>query len=114
MHSSELNGHVAQAPTHGTDGMCLLSDALPPLRNGLKGLALCASLGADGCGSAAQDPEPVPWVRVVRDANHTVAIDSGRVSRHWDRSWQVWYRTDHAVPRLHKGKNSIAKSCKAA
>ncbi len=43
-------------------------------------------------------------MRVVRDANYTVAIDTGRVSRHWDRSWQVWYRTDHTVPRLHKGQ----------
>jgi hypothetical protein len=43
-------------------------------------------------------------VRVARDANYTVAIDTSRVSRYWDRSWQVWYRTDHSVPRLHKEK----------
>lgn len=83
---------------------CSLSDVLPPLRDGLKALALCATLGVAGCGSAAPDADPGRWVRVVRDANYTVAIDTGRVSRHWDRSWQVWYRTDHAVPRLHKGK----------
>lgn len=41
---------------------------------------------------------------MLQDANYTVAIDTGRLSRHWDRSWQVWYRTDHAVTRLHKGK----------
>jgi hypothetical protein len=67
-------------------------------------LGLSASLLAAGCGGAAPNTEPGRWVRVVRDANYTVAIDTGRVSRFWDRSWQVWYRTDHAVPRLHKDK----------
>ena len=65
--------------------------------------ALCA-LVAVGCASPATDADSGRWVRVVRDANYSVSIDTGRVSRHWDRSWQVWYRTDHAVPRLHKGK----------
>jgi hypothetical protein len=91
-------------PLAGANAICSLWDLLLPLRNGLGVLALCASFGAAGCGSATQDTEPVRWVRVVRDANHTVAIDTGRVSRHWDRSWQVWYRTEHAIPRLHKGK----------
>jgi hypothetical protein len=81
-----------------------LSLLLPLFRNGLKGLALCATVGAIGCGSAVADGESERWVRVARDANHTIAIDTGRVSRHWDRSWQVWYRTDHAAPRLYKGK----------
>ena len=47
------------------------------------------------------------WVRVVRDASYDVAIDTSRV-RHYQNAgptnplFSVWYRTDHATPRLHK------------
>jgi hypothetical protein len=73
-------------------------------RTGLTSLVLSASLSAAGCGNAAPASQSGRWVRVARDANYTVAIDTSRVSRYWDRSWQVWYRTDHSVPRLHKEK----------
>ena len=51
------------------------------------------------------------WVRVARDANYDVAIDSGRVHaahvadvrRRYD-VYDVWYRTDHATARLHEGR----------
>lgn len=64
----------------------------------------CAFLVAAACANTEPDPDAGRWVRVLQDANYIVAIDTVRVSRFWDRSWQVWYRTDHAIPRLHKGK----------
>lgn len=67
-------------------------------------LVFSALLGTAGCGTPDVGLAPARWVRVVRDPNYTIFIDTGRVSRHWDRSWQVWYRTEHAVPRLHRRK----------
>ena len=51
------------------------------------------------------------WMRVARDANYEIAIDTARISvgrMWWGRIYtvyDVWYRTDHAVPRLHKDKS---------
>jgi hypothetical protein len=51
------------------------------------------------------------WVRVTRDANHDIAIDRATVTPievawhgHWLGALEVSFRTDHALPRPHKGK----------
>jgi len=51
------------------------------------------------------------WVRVARDANHDIAIDRSRIRALRVSAWgiayeafEVWYRTDHALPRLHNDK----------
>jgi hypothetical protein len=77
------------------------------IAGGMKATAIQSILTAFlgfGCTNAGANGEPERWLRIVQDANYTIAIDTSRVSRQADRSWQVWYRTDHAVPRLHKGK----------
>ena len=73
-------------------------------------LFLSASLAAWGCASACADIEPERWVRVARDANYDVYIDSSRVRATMEGSraaallgYEVWYRTDHRVPRLQHG-----------
>jgi hypothetical protein len=45
------------------------------------------------------------WMQVARDANYTISIDTARIEVPEHRQWYVvWYRTEHAQPRLHKGK----------
>jgi hypothetical protein len=51
------------------------------------------------------------WVRVARDANYEIAIDRSAVQAlripawgRWHEGFEVSYRTDHALPRLHNGK----------
>jgi hypothetical protein len=73
-------------------------------------LCISASLVAVGWRASPHQP-PAQWVRVVRDANYDVAIDTTRVRRDIE-AWRngryltsdVWYRTDHRVPRLHNEK----------
>src|SRR5689334_20594841 len=55
---------------------------------------------------------PSNWVTVVRDANYTIAIDSSLIQHeYWWYAgtrfdiYRVWYRTDHAKPRLHDDKS---------
>ena len=51
------------------------------------------------------------WVTVVRDPNYFIAIDTARIEParapwrgRWIPVYTVWYRTDHAGPRLHREK----------
>ena len=51
------------------------------------------------------------WVRVARDANYDIALDRANVTPvevamngQWRKAYEVWYRTDHARPRMHKDK----------
>lgn len=45
------------------------------------------------------------WVRVARDANYTIYLDTGSMRVHEVRFagpiFSVWYRTDHAQARTH-------------
>jgi hypothetical protein len=57
------------------------------------------------CSDEPPDSSP-RWVRVARDANYTVYLDTGRIRPYGERelkerAWEVWYRTDHAQPRVH-------------
>jgi hypothetical protein len=88
----------------------LRKDAAAPVRSGLL-LYVCATLGIAACTSASADEGHHRWVRVVRDANYDIAIDTAQVKRRIDwweherlQTYEVWYRTDHAAPRLHEGK----------
>lgn len=56
-----------------------------------------------GCGNES-NPDSKRWVRVARDANYEIAIDTTRIEPHGLYGYLVWYRTDHAAQRLHKGK----------
>lgn len=84
---------------------------MAPVHRHLLILYICAALILARWISASADVGPTQWVRVVRDANYDIAIDTARVRRGLDRSWtgvhptsEVWYRTDHKLPRLHEGK----------
>jgi hypothetical protein len=48
--------------------------------------------------------EGTHWVRVAQDPNYTIWIDTTRVTASWANAWDVWYRTDHAQARNHKGQ----------
>jgi hypothetical protein len=72
---------------------------------------VCAWLIGAGCTNASADGASARWVPVFRGANYDVAIDTARVRRgiEWWRDGRyltsdVWYRTDHKMPRLHHDK----------
>lgn len=46
------------------------------------------------------------WKRVAQDPNYTIWIDTTRVENEnvGTAAWNVWYRTDHAQARNHKGQ----------
>ena len=51
------------------------------------------------------------WVRVAGDVNYDIAIDRLHIAEWrdapvggWDQAFEVWYRTDHAQPRMHNGE----------
>jgi hypothetical protein len=51
------------------------------------------------------------WVQIARDAHYEIALDRNHVSEmkaalagNWYQAFEVWYRTDHTQPRLHKRK----------
>lgn len=51
------------------------------------------------------------WVHIARDPHYTISVDRARVQAQrvgWLHTAypgvQVWFRTDHALPRVHKGK----------
>jgi hypothetical protein len=57
-----------------------------------------------GCSNAAANESKV-WVRAAQDTNYAISIDTSRIETPEHRQWVVvWYRTDHAQPRLHKGQ----------
>ena len=63
------------------------------------------------CSDAVPDDSP-RWVRVARDANYTIYIDTGRLAPHdgpgyFGKAYDVWYRTDHAQPRIHETNNEL-------
>src|SRR6185503_20665334 len=86
--------------------------------NSCRFVFLVGVIGLAGCDSTPADDSP-RWVRVARDANYTIYIDTGRlrsertwmgdfdVPSHWGTSVDVWYRTDHAIPRVHEGDKKL-------
>ena len=69
-------------------------------------IALVAAAAAGCKGAPTRD-----WVRVAGDANYDIAIDRLHVSESqsapvggWDQAFEVWYRTDHAQPRVYNGE----------
>jgi len=65
------------------------------------------ALASANCSDASANNSTARWVTVGRDANYTVSIDTSRLTRSFigdARVYVVWYRTDHAVPRLHEQK----------
>jgi hypothetical protein len=44
------------------------------------------------------------WMNVARDSGYTVSIDTTHIMREYGRTYEVWYRTDHAMTRFYKQK----------
>lgn len=44
------------------------------------------------------------WVRVARDPNYEIFLDSARIFRQPDGYVEVFYRTVHAAPRMHRDR----------
>ena len=74
-------------------------------------MALVAPLVVAAAASCTGALPPRDWVRVAGDANYDIALDRLHISEWqaapvggWDQAFEVWYRTDHAQPRLHNGE----------
>jgi hypothetical protein len=63
-----------------------------------------ASTFAAGCADAAARGGSDRWLLVARDTNYSIAIDTTRITGRYARTYTVWYRTDHTIPRLYKDK----------
>jgi hypothetical protein len=48
--------------------------------------------------------ERARWLVVDRDSGYTIAIDTSRIVREHGRTYEIWYRTDHASKRFYRGK----------
>lgn len=59
-------------------------------------------LGLGACSLAESDDRQ--WREVYRDEQHVVAFDPDDIARLGSASHLVWYRTDHAQPRLRDGR----------
>jgi hypothetical protein len=73
----------------------------------LLAVAGCVALASTGCSDASASASSRGWVQVGRDGNYIVWIDTSRLTKgRFERMsvYGVWYRTDHAVPRLQDGK----------
>jgi surface-adhesin protein E len=44
------------------------------------------------------------WLVVERDSEYTIALDTSRIVREYGRTYEIWYRTDHASKRFYRGK----------
>jgi hypothetical protein len=73
-------------------------------RNGLLISCGLAGLVVAAFGKASTKRESGHWLRVVNDSNYDVSIDTTRIRRRGAYTYDVWYRTDHAVTHLYKGK----------
>src|SRR5689334_141048 len=82
-------------------------------------MTLLVLLALAACSDTPPDDSP-RWVRVARDANYTIYIDTGRIAPfetgrngpfagpgNWGNAFQVWYRTDHAIPRVHDSDKKL-------
>lgn len=69
-----------------------------------------ALLSASGCGDGAVDTGNARWVRVIRDPNYVIYLDTAMIRPRPDLAprrgmpYEVLYRTEHALPRELKGK----------
>ena len=44
------------------------------------------------------------WMVVARDSNYTISLDTSRILALSGRTYEIWYRTDHAAMRYYKEK----------
>src|SRR5262245_13303323 len=77
-----------------------------------RSFAFLTTIVLAACDRTPDDNSP-RWVRVARDANYIIYIDTGR-RRPYDalkergrRLYEVWYRTDHAIPRVHESDKKL-------
>ena len=42
------------------------------------------------------------WMLIARDSSYSISLDTMRISRVYDRVYDVWYRTDHREMRSYK------------
>jgi len=67
------------------------------MRSVCAGLLVLSSWVCAACADA-----PRSWVRVARDPNYDIFLDTARIFHRVDGTVEVYYRTIHAAPRLHK------------
>ena len=76
------------------------------LRRLLVFVAACAACNnATDWEAATIDERARRWASVYRGADYRVFVDTATITARPDRTYEVWYRTDHRVPHLRHGKH---------
>ena len=69
------------------------------------GIVPCIGLVIAACSVASANDGPAgAWMRVARDSNYDIAIDTSRFERRSFREYLVWFRTQHGSVLAYKGK----------
>lgn len=74
------------------------------LRKGIGALAVIAAASVTTRVIIAGHDEADHWVVVAQDSNASISLDTSRIVAENGRTYEIWYRTDHAVTRLYKDK----------
>src|SRR5688572_17409882 len=53
---------------------------------------------------ASGGADPAHWMLVARDSSYVISIDTSRIVATPGRTYEVWYRTDHATTRFYREK----------
>jgi hypothetical protein len=69
------------------------------------GIAIALAVAGRAIAGDLRD-ERARWLVVDRDSvgGYTIAIDTSRIVREYGRTYEIWYRTDHASKRFYRGK----------
>jgi hypothetical protein len=75
-----------------------------PLRRAVRIGGVVAAVAVTGRSIATAGNDEAHWIVVARDSGYTISIDTTRIISESGHTYEVWYRTDHAVTRFYKEK----------
>jgi hypothetical protein len=75
-----------------------------PFRNAVRTASVLTAGALTWLAVANARDEQANWIVVARDSTYSISIDTTRILVERGRTYEVWYRTDHAVTRFYKEK----------
>lgn len=74
------------------------------LRKGVRAIVVAGAAALAAVAITSDRDDPPHWLLVARDSSYAIAIDTSRIRALPGRIYEVWYRTDHAMPRYYNAK----------
>jgi hypothetical protein len=74
------------------------------MRISLVSALMCATIAAAVWTFTSSRGSDAAWLRVAHDSSYDIAIDTTRITKHYGSDVTVWYRTNHSVTHLYRGK----------